>query len=103
MTQAQVYATFARCLFERGDASIVLCHASHSMKVEGLPSWCPNFAQNPPAGWLGAYHMLFGLAAGHETVPSGKEQIKVQQSWTVIELIGFEVDVILEIVSLNYG
>lgn len=49
MTQAQVYAGFTRCLFEGGDTSLTLSHVSHSMKVEGLPSWCPDFAEVPIA------------------------------------------------------
>jgi hypothetical protein len=58
MTQAQAYVTFAKCLLERGHASLVLCHASHSLQVEGLPSWCPDFAEAPATRPLGAFHMI---------------------------------------------
>ena len=57
MTQAQVYTAFTKCLIDRGDASLVLCFASHSIKVEGLTSWCPDFAQSMHA--MGTYRSLY--------------------------------------------
>lgn len=47
--------------------------------------------------------MINCFAAGHDPVPSGKERITWRQDWDGIEVTGFEVDVIQEVVSLDYA
>jgi hypothetical protein len=103
MTPAQVYTAFSKCMFNRGDASLILCQASHSMKEKDLPSWCPNFAERHDSIPFGAFYMINGFATGHEPVPSSKEGITWRQDWDEIEVTGFEVDVIQEVVSLDYA
>ena len=103
MSQAQVYAAFAKCLFRCGDASLILCHASHSMQSRGLPSWCPDLAERPSTDPFGAFYTSHGFAVGHEPTPSGKEKIKLLQDWAMIETIGFVVTTISDTVSLEYN
>ncbi len=104
MTQAQVYIAFTKCLIDRGDASLVLCFASHSMKVEGLPSWCPDFSERQPTRPFGSYPMIRRFAAGIEpvAVPSGKGQVTWLQDFKAIQVTGFEFDVVADVVKLDF-
>lgn len=102
MTPAQVHAAFARCLLQPGDASLILCHASHSMEVEGLPSCCPIFAEAQPNDPFEPYYMIHGFSAGPKPVLSGLERIKLLQNCDIIGVVGFEVDMISETVTFDY-
>jgi hypothetical protein len=84
---------------------MVLCHASHSMKVKRLPSWCPDFATAPVQPRMGDPYMIgkHPFAAGFKPIPSGKEQVKLLESENIIELAGSEVDMISNLVSLDYS
>lgn len=114
MTQAQVFVAFAKCFLERGDASLILCHTSSSPRSEGLPSWCPNFAERQLTDVFGASYLsgfaagheascVSGFAAGHEPRPSGKERIRLPQDYDTIEVTGLEIDRIADVVTLDYG
>jgi Heterokaryon incompatibility protein (HET) len=102
MTHAQVYANFTRCLLERGNASLTLGHVSYSMKVEGLPSWCPDFAEAPTTVLLGTFDIPGGFTAGKGPSSLEKELVKLLPEWDTIEVVGFEVDIISEVVGLEY-
>jgi Heterokaryon incompatibility protein (HET) len=97
LSTPQVYTAFAKYLLRRGNASLILSHASHS--VEGLPSWCPNFAEGLSAVLLAGHGTQIGFKAGYESEPSGKEQVKMLENCDTIEAVGFDFDVILETLS----
>jgi Heterokaryon incompatibility protein (HET) len=100
MTPAQVFVAFAKCFFERGDASLILCHTSSSPRSEGLPSWCPNFAERQLTEVFGVHYV--GCTAGHEPRPSGRERIRLRQDYDTIEVTGLEIDRISDVVTLDY-
>jgi Heterokaryon incompatibility protein (HET) len=92
LSAAHVYREFAKCLIQCGYATIILSHASHS--IQGLPSWCPNFAERPLTLIMGYLRSKKSFRAGYELKESGKERIKMLQD-DMIEAVGFEIDVIL--------
>jgi Heterokaryon incompatibility protein (HET) len=102
MTHAQVFAAFTRCLFKRGDASLVLCYASHSMTSEQLPLWCPNYAEASATVPIGALSMITHFAAGHKHEAGGNEKVRLLQDWNKTEVTGFIVDVVSERVNVEY-
>jgi Heterokaryon incompatibility protein (HET) len=89
---AHVYREFAKCLIKCGYASIVLSHASHS--IQGLSSWCPNFAERPLTLIMGYLRSKKSFRAGYEIKESAKERIKMLQD-DKLEAVGFEIDVIV--------
>jgi hypothetical protein len=101
LNQEQVYAGFAKCLLGRGNASLVLSHASHSPSAEILPSWCPNLIEAPVGEPFISFNPPDGFAAGHEPTPSGKRKIHFSEAWDTIGVTGFVFDVILETVRVD--
>jgi Heterokaryon incompatibility protein (HET) len=103
MSEAEVYVAFAGYMIARGNASLILCQASHSNTLVALPSWCPDFSTaSNTIRHFGAPTGMNDFKAGIEASPSGRERVDVVPNSNLLLVHGFEFGRISAMVDLDY-